>query len=995
MKDINSIKELQIGDMVNQFFSIESTEVKKGKNNKEFLKMTLQYGKHTIDAVKWNYTNLDKQIPLKDHAILVKGKVNDFNNLPQLVIESMKLDDKKDHSTSNPQAPAAINNREISETFISNERKVLEYFRSSIADAERISPNESQIHISLFEEYEILKSGVISSENCMKIFRKARQLSSEDPRRKKITNYVELIINPFVGYGNVLYGQEVNIKGAPKELVPFWVPSLLYEDGKLSPHPHYKPWVAREWLSADSSDSINLDYQVIGTVEAIDKFQSSSSTNIKSWDDLWTYIDQLSVAVTGEKVSELSHPTYTRGVEGQNCYIRLVDFSQGMTRNILGVYNDLMNKKNLPPLLNCYLGLEENEELDLLSEIEDIKMTVKHVGQMSNEFPVSSSQRQAIHHFLTMNEGEILAVNGPPGTGKTTMLQSIVATLWTSAAYNQTEPPVILAASTNNKAVTNVIDSFGKVVEVNYPALAGRWLPEIDSYGLYLVRESKEGIEDFQCYHPQNRDNFINGFPSTVENSEYLDRAEKYYIEKYKIFLQIHESNHSKTEESINDIEMIINDLHDKLTKSVHSINKQVEEYLENSSDKKFLETMDTKERYLAFKLATHYFEGKWLLEMKKELVKESNSLHELSKENQIKKWRRFAKLTPCLVSTMHMTPSFFKYGITATNYLYDFIDLLIVDEGGQVNPEIAAATFALAKKGLVVGDTVQIPPIWNIPLTIDIQNILKFGLGSNEEEAITFIEKTCLGASGGSVMKIAQRASKFRVDESLPRGMFLREHRRCVKDIISYCNELAYNGFLIPLAKEFEDNTYILPHMGYAHIEGKHSNTNGNSNELEAEQIISWIRKNKEILEKYYSHEQNKKVTIDEIVGIITPFTKQTSVFKNLIRKNKELAKITVGTVHALQGAERNICIFSPVYDVNHKGSYFFDNGVNMLNVAVSRAKHSFLVFGDTRIFQNANKSIPSHLLSDYLFASDKNKIKLSDKVEIPGRKEHGIEQR
>lgn len=58
-------------------------------------------------------------------------------------------------------------------------------------------------------------------------------------------------------------------------------------------------------------------------------------------------------------------------------------------------------------------------------------------------------------------------------------------------------------------------------------------------------------------------------------------------------------------------------------------------------------------------------------------------------------------------------------------SYLYDFADLLIVDEAGQVLPEVAAASFALAKKALVIGDTEQIPPIWSIAPAIDIGNML------------------------------------------------------------------------------------------------------------------------------------------------------------------------------------------------------------------------------------------------------------------------------
>ena len=47
-----------------------------------------------------------------------------------------------------------------------------------------------------------------------------------------------------------------------------------------------------------------------------------------------------------------------------------------------------------------------------------------------------------------------------------------------------------------------------------------------------------------------------------------------------------------------------------------------------------------------------------------------------------------------------------------SADYLYDFADLLIVDEAGQVRPEIAGASFALAQKALVIGDTLQIAPI-------------------------------------------------------------------------------------------------------------------------------------------------------------------------------------------------------------------------------------------------------------------------------------------
>lgn len=61
-------------------------------------------------------------------------------------------------------------------------------------------------------------------------------------------------------------------------------------------------------------------------------------------------------------------------------------------------------------------------------------------------------------------------------------------------------------------------------------------------------------------------------------------------------------------------------------------------------------------------------------------------------------------------------------------------------------------------------------------------------------------------------------------------------------------------------------------------------------------------------------------------------------------------------------------LLFFSSVYDSNQKGrNFFFDNGPNMLNVAVSRAKDSFLVFGDIDIF-DAGSNKPSGILSRYI---------------------------
>ncbi len=108
----------------------------------------------------------------------------------------------------------------------------------------------------------------------------------------------------------------------------------------------------------------------------------------------------------------------------------------------------------------------------------------------------------------------MIAVNGPPGTGKTTLLLSAVAGLWVRAALNGGDPPVIVATSSNNQAVTNIIDAFGKDFAAGDGPFAGRWLPGVDSFGIFLPANSRkqEAAEKYQTEDFQARMETVEGF---------------------------------------------------------------------------------------------------------------------------------------------------------------------------------------------------------------------------------------------------------------------------------------------------------------------------------------------------------------------------------------------------------------------------------------------------------------------------------------------------
>lgn len=149
----------------------------------------------------------------------------------------------------------------------------------------------------------------------------------------------------------------------------------------------------------------------------------------------------------------------------------------------------ILKEKNTPELLKSFITLKNDNLNTPLSVPELINSNTFHLGQMGFDFPISISQRKSLYTYLQSNE-KVFAVNGPPGTGKTTLLQCIVANKFVESAIIGNAAPIILACSTNNQAVTNINDSFSKS-NTKTGRLQGRWLPEIEGYATYLPSNGK------------------------------------------------------------------------------------------------------------------------------------------------------------------------------------------------------------------------------------------------------------------------------------------------------------------------------------------------------------------------------------------------------------------------------------------------------------------------------------------------------------------------
>lgn len=949
----------------------------------------------------------------------------------------------------------------------------LRYWRNALADADRM-----RIELS---KQPFLAEATLSAQQRQAFYEQHRTPNLK-PASEGEPETLEVILAPFslrpAGEAN----RRTTYTNRSRQLHPYWIPARLTASGQLLPPSGKEPLIP--WLVRDVLEPTTQSFPVLGTVAGVDnELLRWNWQTTESWEAYWADAQGFYAKATATP----GWPT-DQALVGDWAVERVLTITlmppQGMAAGIIGLYRYLEKQPRLPQLLTTLLqGQLAGPALDPASR--SLLYVKGHYGQMSKGYPLSPSQRTTLQALLTTAPGDVFPVNGPPGTGKTTLLQSVVANLVVEKALLGQAAPCILASSTNNQAITNILDSFGREARVS------RWVPDVTSLGVYLtnskgaeaeqhgyqVQTSREGFcksheaadgnywqraqtdllrhgaahfkQEFRSptalrdalqqavrQQASRIDAWLELLPHLCDehgrpwNAEHLARdlqaAQAYVaeLEAFQLELLRMQAAESSVENFLGSFlapvrqkrqarylllvrtqcpyrDEVTNFDPEHLTLEVaqrlaaaqqlsqrpqaalaslktfaqlaarlrqdYAGQPELNEWLHTLSaadPASIHNALDVTYRHTAFVLALHYWEARYVLDLQQKLQPAHPGRR--GYETKAEQFARWAMLTPCFIATFHSVAGFVaKTGKdTETSYVLELFDLLVVDESGQVSPEVGAATFALARKAVVVGDTQQIEPVWSVGRALDEQYQRRVGIVSADCPIAYQV-------SAGSLMRLAQLATPFHLTiYPQERGLLLRQHRRSKSEIIRYCDEFVYNGQLERLANPKSLASLKLPPLGYIHIAGECTMTGGSrQNQQEAEAIASWLSlKREEILEVARSKE-NPTPRLQDLVGIVTPFSGQKSAIQQALRR-QGLAdeQLTVGTVHALQGAERTIILFSPVYDASHRGSYFFDQGYNLLNVAVSRAKEVFLVVGNRCLF-NPARDTPSGNLAKLLF--------------------------
>ena len=252
-----------------------------------------------------------------------------------------------------------------------------------------------------------------------------------------------------------------------------------------------------------------------------------------------------------------------------------------------------------------------------------------------------------------------------------------------------------------------------------------------------------------------------------------------------------------------------------------------------------------------------------------------------------------FNKEYPVILSTTYSIK-----GTLSTEHIYDY---LIVDEASQVDLATGVLAFSCAKNIIIVGDQKQLP---NVLTADDIRIADEIWGRYNFDTRYHFASHSML-------------ASAAEIWQDAP-SVMLREHYRCHPKIANFFNQKFYNGELIVMTEDHDENDVL---SMYRTVPGNHARGHMNQRQIDVVQ--------QEILPALTNRGYQD-------IGIITPYRDQVAAIQRQLGDTYEVA-----TVHKFQGREKDAIVLASVDNVI---SEFVDDP-NMLNVAVSRAVKSLTV--------------------------------------------------
>ena len=577
----------------------------------------------------------------------------------------------------------------------------------------------------------------------------------------------------------------------------------------------------------------------------------------------------------------------------------------------------------------------------------------------------------------------ILGINGPPGTGKTTLLREVIANIIVTRAKRllTTDPdnlfmtkrlpihekagyyPIdqivfgndgIVVASNNNTAIENISRELPLWKNIDRAAF-----PDVDyfsSIATNIFGEPAWGLISAVLGNSDNRNAFIEKFwfhkgrnfnKYLREQTDSVDEARAHFAQTAaELTAQMKDFEHFRE---------TAGEQHDTLFKgpdsttlpmaTIHRLTPYSSEKLNTLRSNIFLRSLELHEWAIRANPAKFQTNLSAFVDLLAGKYRE-----EIDESVASSLWSSFFFCIPVVSVTLasfHRQFGQLKKGA---------LGWLLLDEAGQATlPSIAGALWR-AQRCILIGDTRQIPPVVSIPEALD-----------------KLLQKNYRTADGWSPLHHSAQSLADRItplgtwldDPSAQppgpaartwTGIPLRAHRRCDEPMFTIANKIAYNNQMVRVENPAEPgiatasakptrllSSAVLPPSTWIDIRG--------ITVIEGHALHEELEAVKTLLQQLITHEGK--------IFIISPFR---SVARSCYDQFQKRGRIECGTIHTFQGREAEIVILVLGTAPNSKKARDWVSATpNILNVAITRARHRVYVIGNRQTWQ-------AHRYFDYL---------------------------
>ncbi len=515
---------------------------------------------------------------------------------------------------------------------------------------------------------------------------------------------------------------------------------------------------------------------------------------------------------------------------------------------------------------------------------------------------VNLDQLLSIHNAIKY---PVTYIQGPPGTGKTNTIINTIAT----AFFNER---TVLFTSYNNHPIDSVFNALNSLKyrdkTIPFPILRvgnNEIIPEAIKY----INDLYEATKNMQIYEKTLSKNKEDKTEKTKQLTELLKKHEE--------IIDLNER--LETIENLMKLNGNMSFQSDLQCRQLDSVKKRLAE-IGTVSDEDALSLLNDDTE--AFYKYLYYTSAMYIKRLDEPKYADFLSIIRMTdKEAQVAEFNRYLTDNENLKKLLRVFPIIATTCISAHKLgePKKHFNMTIIDEASQCNTAISLIPIIRGENLMLVGDPQQLNPVVLLDAGVNDSLRKKYSISDEYDYIKNSIYKTYLAC------------------DAVSNEILLSYHYRCAKPIIEFNNKKYYNRKLKIKSSAESANPLI-----FVDIENN-TTTAKNTSPLESEKIVQYAKANK-----------------DKSIGIITPFTNQRDCINNAL-KAENLTNVTCGTVHAFQGDEKDVILFSlALTDKTHPKTYEWLKGnKELVNVAVSRAKKQLIVLSSTKELERLHSDI------------------------------------